>query len=120
MFKQNVRLENTDRSHRQWISLGEAERRSGKDGDIYRVTARKVHPPIYRMKAVATPSNSRSSACTLTRADMELTVSLGQKMPFFESHPGVLLDEERLPLLKSIQRLMGLHALPLSEAIANL
>ena len=68
MYKQNVDLQGSDMSHRQWVSINEAERLV-KEGKAVRITPRKCIKAIYRMKWFPEPSESHDSAASITPAD---------------------------------------------------
>lgn len=75
MYKVNVSLQNPDGSHRQYITVAEAQRRE-RNGEIYRVSKPKASKMTYRMHVFASPSNSSESPACLTRSDMDALAGL--------------------------------------------
>lgn len=75
MFKQNVKLENPDKSLRCHISQAEAERRT-KNGEMIRVSRVKAQQPAYRMKDFPAPSDSADTSTTITVSDMRAVAGI--------------------------------------------
>lgn len=70
-----VNLQNPDTSHRQWITVAEAQRRE-RNGEIFRVSRLKDPKMVFRLRVFASPSNSLDSPPCLTRSDMDALAGL--------------------------------------------
>lgn len=102
--------------HLRWLAPAEAERLAD-NGQARRVSKRKDPRPIYRLTAVAEPSDSHNSIPVLKHGDMELLVNL--KRGFIE---GLSPDKVRVMAsgrLQSLQRLAGWGLLPRNQALED-
>jgi hypothetical protein len=68
VIKQNVKLQNSDKSFRCWISVAEAERLL-EQGVVTRVSKRKDPRPVYQMKWFPDVSGSAETSPLLTPSD---------------------------------------------------
>jgi hypothetical protein len=81
MYKQNASLQNPTKGesgrfdHQRFVSVAEAERLV-KSGCAIRVTAKRVQPPVYRMRFFPSASSSAESACQITVGDMRTLAGL--------------------------------------------
>jgi hypothetical protein len=75
VIKQNVKLQNSDKSFRCWLSVHEAERMV-EQGKIIRVTKRKDPKPVYQMKWFPDASGSAESSPLITPSDTKALVGM--------------------------------------------
>jgi hypothetical protein len=73
VYKQNVKLQNSDKSFRCWLSVEQAERML-EQGTVVRVSKRKDPRPVYQMKWLPNPSDSVETSPLLTPADTKAMV----------------------------------------------
>jgi hypothetical protein len=93
MYKQNAKLQNSDKGFRCWISITEAERML-KAGQIVRVSRMKDKEPVYRMKWFPEPSEAKETSPQITPSDVKRLVGLQR------------VDQIQL------ERLMGFNLIP--------
>jgi hypothetical protein len=93
VIKQNVRLQNSDKSFRCWLSVEEAERMC-EEGKAVRVTRKKDPRPAYQMKWFPDASGSVMSSAQIMPSDTRR-----------------LVGEQRVDEIQ-IERLIGFSLLP--------
>jgi hypothetical protein len=113
--KQNVKLQNADGTHRQWISLTQAERLE-TEGKASRISKRKDPQIVFKLRSYPDPSSSPASRAALTSSDVDYLATL---KPGFVAGLDTTKVRELHPVrLRRLQRLAG-HGLISNAALEN-